>query len=271
MLSILMSIYYKENPNYFNQAMESIWDSQTVKPDEIILVEDGKLSEELYKVIKVWKEKLTDTLKVISLAKNIGTGGAKREGLKHCRGDFIAIMDTDDISEPERFEKQLDFFKHNSEVDAIGTWISEIDEHNNVTRSVVKYPTNNEELYNFFSVRDPIPHMTSMFRRRFFVEKKVGYLSEVKMAEDTLLWYQAYKSNCILANVPYVGVKVRTISNLFHRRGDLVKSIQLLKFRLFKINRELKYGFRADLYAIVYFMMSLSPAFVKKWLYKNFR
>ena len=58
-LSVLMSVYYKEKPKYLQQALESIWDKQTLKPDEIILVEDGKLTPELYQIIEKWKKKIT--------------------------------------------------------------------------------------------------------------------------------------------------------------------------------------------------------------------
>ena len=75
--SALMSIYHKENPSHFNACMESIWDNQTLKPTEIILVEDGKLTDELYVIINEWKIKLGHVLKVKSLEENLGTGKAK--------------------------------------------------------------------------------------------------------------------------------------------------------------------------------------------------
>ena len=111
MLSVLMSIYHKEKPEYFDQAMDSIWEHQTVKPDQVVLVEDGPLTTELYDAIKNWKVKLGEVLDIISLEKNLGTGGAKSIGLEKCKGDYIAVMDTDDISTPERFEKQIKFLE----------------------------------------------------------------------------------------------------------------------------------------------------------------
>ena len=82
MLSVLMSVYHKERPEYFDQAMKSIWDNQSMKPDQIVLVEDGHLTLELYDVIKDWKVKLGEVLDIISLGKNLGTGGAKSIGLE---------------------------------------------------------------------------------------------------------------------------------------------------------------------------------------------
>lgn len=69
----------------------------------------------------------------------------------------------------------------------------------------------------------------------------------------------------------YIGLKFRRSSDFYKRRANWKKTIGLLKFRLFHINRDLNYGIKADIYAITYFLMSISPSFVKKLLYKLFR
>ncbi|OOF67555.1 glycosyltransferase [Rodentibacter caecimuris] len=270
MLSVLMSIYHKEKPEYFKQAMASIWDNQTMRPDQIVLVEDGPLTPELYEVISNWKNKLGEVLDVISLEKNLGTGGAKSAGLEICKGDYIAIMDTDDISMPERFEKQISFLEENVDIDAVGCFLAEINEKNELIKDIVIYPKIHNDLYDFFAKRDPIAHPTTMFKRSFF-KKGTKYLSNLVMAEDTLLWYQGFLNNCKLANIDYIGLKFRRSSDFYKRRANWQKTIGLLKFRLIHINRDLKYSIKADIYAIAYFMMSISPSFVKRLLYKLFR
>ena len=79
--SVLMSIYIKEKPKYFHRAMQSIWDDQNIKPDEIILVQDGPLTEELYIVIHNWKIKLDKVFKIIPLTQNVGFGDPINIGL----------------------------------------------------------------------------------------------------------------------------------------------------------------------------------------------
>ena len=106
--SVLMSIYHRETLQYFNRAMKSIWDEQTIKPDEIVLVEDGELTDELYKGIRYWKNKLGKSLNIVPLEVNLGLGDALNIGLQKCHYEIIARMDTDDISHPSRFEKQLE-------------------------------------------------------------------------------------------------------------------------------------------------------------------
>lgn len=105
--SILMSIYHKEKPEYFNRAIQSIWDEQSVKPDEIVLIQDGRLSDELYKAISKWKIKLGGVLKIIPLEHNVGLGDALNKGIKYCSYELIARMD---IALPDRFKKQLKVF-----------------------------------------------------------------------------------------------------------------------------------------------------------------
>jgi glycosyltransferase involved in cell wall biosynthesis len=268
--SVLMSIYHKEKAEYFNRAMQSIWDDQTIKPTEIVLVEDGKLTDELYEIIGTWKSKLKCILKTIPLKQNIGLALALNEGLKYCNYDFIVRMDTDDISTPQRFEKQLEFLEKNPEIDVVGTYIREIDENENIVKELVKFPLTHSELYTFFSKRDPLAHPTTIFRRSFF-DKTGNYRTDLHLAEDTLLWYDGFLSGCKFANIDYVGLNFRRTSDFYKRRANIQKSIGLLKYRLFNINRKLNYGIKADIFAIAYFAISIAPSFIKKILYNKLR
>ena len=268
--SILMSIYHKEKPNYFNRCMQSIWDEQTVKPNEIVLVQDGELTDELYKIIDSWKDRLQDILKIIPLEKNIGTGGAKKIGVENCNFDFIAVMDTDDIATPKRFEKQLEFLEKHQEIDVVGTYIKEIDEHENVLKDIVKFPLSHDDLYDFFSQRDPLAHPTTMFRRSFF-EKAGNYGTDLHLAEDTLLWYHGFMAGCTFANLDFIGLHFRRTEDFYTRRANIQKGIGLLKYRILHINRKLKYGLKADLSAIAYFLISMAPSSIKKFLYTTLR
>ena len=103
--SVLLSLYKKERPAYLRQSLDSIL-AQTMPPSEIVIVEDGELTDELYNVVDEYQRKCT-CMKIVKLEKNQGLGKALNEGLKHCSYDIVARMDTDDISKPERFEKQI--------------------------------------------------------------------------------------------------------------------------------------------------------------------
>ena len=269
-ISVLMSIYYKEKREYFEQAFKSIWDNQTLKPNEVILVLDGPLGEELNDVIRGLKKKLINKLRIIQIDQNLGLGNALREGIKYCSNEFIARMDTDDLSNPERFQRQYDFLIDNPDVDVVGTYISEIDENNRTTREAVIYPEDHEDLRKLFIKRDPVAHASCMFRSRFFL-KAGTYSDQLMMAEDTLLWHNGFLKKCIMANIAYVGYQVRVTKNFYRRRGSLRKSYDLLKFRIFVINRAHKFGLIGDFYAISYFIINQMPSFIKRFFYKYFR
>ena len=268
--SLLMSIYYKEKAEYFNRAMQSIWEEQTKKPDEIVLVEDGELTDELYEAISKWKKRLGDVFKIISLEKNIGTGEAKNIGLKQCQYEAVAIMDTDDICVKDRFKKQIEFLKNNQDIDVVGTYIREVDENENIIKDIVKFPLTHNELLSFFSKRDPLAHPTSMFRKSYF-KKAGGYRGDLHLAEDTLLWYYGFQNGCRFANIDHIGLNFRRTSDFYKRRADFKKSIGLLRYRLFNINRKLDYGIKADIFAIAYFCISIAPSFIKKIVYNKLR
>ena len=130
--SVLLSVYFKEKRENLKLALKSIYEDQILKPNEIVLVEDGPLSEELYSEIDYQLENLNGILKIVKLEKNSGLGNALKEGVLHCNYEWIARMDTDDISYPERFLKQVKFIENNPNVDVLGTFMTEfIDDRNN--------------------------------------------------------------------------------------------------------------------------------------------
>ena len=158
--SVLLSIYYKEKPEYFRECMESVY-SQTVLPDEIVLVEDGRLTDELYEAISEYECRPSEiNFVTVKLEKNSGLGLALAEGIKHCSNELVARMDTDDICVPDRFERQLNAFSENPKLDIIGGYISEFsdDTHNILSERTV--PLGNYVIKQYQRKRDAFNHMT---------------------------------------------------------------------------------------------------------------
>ena len=122
-LSVLMCTYIKDRAEYLDVAIESII-CQTRLPDEIVIVKDGPLTNELSCLLRQWQQKRPGLFKFVSLPENGGLGVALREGLKACSYDIVARMDADDISYPERFEKQLKFLQENPDVALVSSWMS---------------------------------------------------------------------------------------------------------------------------------------------------
>ena len=121
LFSVSMCVYEKDNPVWFQNAVESVL-NQSVKPSEIVLVVDGAVPSELGAVISKYEH--NDIFNVIRFAKNQGHGNARRAGLDACKNELVALMDADDISVETRFEQQLRMFK-NSNADIIGGDIME--------------------------------------------------------------------------------------------------------------------------------------------------
>lgn len=216
--SVLMSVYYKEKPEYFDLALNSI-DNQTVSPFEIILVEDGPLTLGLANVIDKYKKSWGKKLKIVKLRKNGGLGPALREGTKHVTTDWIARMDTDDVCVPERFEVQLDEIKKNPDYAIIG---GQIDEFINNPKNIIgsrRVPLNQYDIYNFARYRNPFNHPTVMINRSKLV--KVGGYTASDRLEDYNLWIQFIKNSEKVKNLNKILVHMRVNENLYKRRGGL--------------------------------------------------
>jgi len=216
--SVLMSIYRKEEPKYFNRAMKSIWDEQTVKPSEIVLVQDGPLTDGLYETIDEWKAKIGELFKTVSLKKNVGLGEALNVGIMYCSYELIARMDTDDISISNRFEKQLKIFEE-KDIDACSAFISEFEDDENEIISYRKLPENHDDIVKYSKMRSPLNHAVTMYKKSV-VEKSGGYKHMLWM-EDYYLWVRMIVNGAKLYNLQDTLLNVRAGSSMLARRGGL--------------------------------------------------
>ena len=267
-ISVLMAVYKNDNSKYLDLSLESIF-NQTLKASNVVLVEDGLLTEELISVIEKW-QKQEDTLTVLSYKANRGLAYALNAGLEVINTKYIARMDADDICICNRFEIQFNFLENNPDIDVVGSYIEEIDENNNTIKKEVKYPITHQECFKFFEKRDPLAHPSVMFRNTFF--KKINGFYDIKQRknQDTRLWHQGFFYNCKFANLPEVLLKFRRTSDLLTRRSDFQNALRLLKEHINK-NKDLKYGFKANIYSVLYFLFTQSPKVVKIFAYKLLR
>lgn len=218
--SVAMCVYGGDNPKHFRVALKSII-YQTVPPKEIILVKDGPVSEEINKIIKVTKEECSQNnidLIVISLETNQGHGNARRISIEKCQYEFIALMDADDISTSDRFEKELDLIKR-KDVNVVGSHITEFIGHENniVSRRVVCLT--DDEIKNDLKRRCPLNQMTVMFAKDVYV-KAGGYI-DLYCEEDYYLWIRMVEVGAKFANVDSNLVNVRVGEKMYQRRGGI--------------------------------------------------
>ncbi|XKM13831.1 glycosyltransferase [Orbaceae bacterium ac157xtp] len=221
--SVLMSVYIKEKPEYLSAALFSIYETQTLKPDEIVLVEDGTLTNELYSVLDEWEKKLANRVQRIKIPINLGLGKALNEGLKRCQYNLILRMDSDDISLPDRFEKQVTFMSNNPDIVIVGGQIEEfVDDAKNI-RDKRNVPLNNLDIIKYAKYRSPFNHPCVSYRKNII--ESVGGYQHHQFMEDYNLWIRVLSQDYLVANLPDILLSMRCGDNMIGRR----KGIQYIK------------------------------------------
>lgn len=215
--SVLMSVYHKENPEYLRAAMNSIWE-QTVKTDDFVLVCDGPLTPELDAVIAEMQEEHPE-LTVVRLAKNGGLGNALNEGMMHCKNDLVARMDSDDISRPDRCERQLAVFRDYPEVSIVSGVVEEFTQSTEKIDSRRVLPETHKEILDFARKRNPFNHPCVMYRKAA-VEAAGGY-KDFYLLEDYYLWIRMLQSDAIGYNIQEPLLWMRAGSDMYKRRSGL--------------------------------------------------
>ena len=265
-----MSLYKNDRLEFVKLAVESIL-SQTYTIFDFYIQYDGSIHPE----VDGYLSALTDErVKIQRRAENKGLAYSLNELLRIVmpKGyDFIARMDADDISLPERFEKQLEYLKIHPEVDMVGGAINEIDENGEDRGKVTKYPCSPEDCRAFFAKRNPVAHPTVMFRRIFFEKAGREYPMDFVRNEDTRLWHEGYKHGCVIANLPDVLLHFRMTDAMFtqRRNGKAFAKSQLELRKI--INRDLKFGIMANVYAYAMYLLMISPSWILKLAYRILR
>ena len=224
--SVILSVYYKESSLFLRESLDSLF-SQTVRPDEVILVKDGLLGNELDSVIDSYVARYP-CLKVLSLTTNQGLGKALNEGFKHCSHELVARMDTDDIAKPERFEKQLAVFEKYPDIDVVGAWIDEFENDISNVKSVRKLPEFHSDILMFAKRRNPINHPVVMFRKSAVLA--AGGYQHFPLFEDYYLWVRMLMNGAKFYNIQESLLFFRFSPEMFERRGGWKYMINELHF-----------------------------------------
>ena len=266
--SVLSSLYYKEQPIYFDSCLESIWDQQTLKPTEIVLVLDGPIGEGLTKSVERWQQKLGNILKIVTLAENVGLGKALNEGLKHCTNEWVFRMDTDDICTPDRFSKQVAFIKENPDGVLFGGQILEFDNTPHDSAVIKTVPVTHEDIKKKKKKRCPFNHMTVAYKRSV-IQELGGYQHHLFM-EDYNLWLRVIGAGYKVANLPDVILYAR-VGNGMHARRKGLEYIKSEK-KLLDLKKELKlqHPIHANMLFLIRSMFRLLPSTMLGKIYNNF-
>ena len=265
--SVLMSLYKKEHPEYLSLALDSML-NQTVLPDEIVLVEDGPLTDELHAVVNCYVGKYPQLFNLVVNEKNLGLGLALNEGLKVCKNELVARMDTDDVSKPQRCEKQLSRFAEKPELSIVG---SHIDEFVGTTDNVIsqrRVPTSSDAIYDFAKKRSAFNHPAVMYRKSAVLAE--GGYSDLKRNQDVDLFGRMLFNGHKAENIDEALLWFRSSDELAARR----KSWENTRSYIATINnfRKMGYSSFADFakVAIAQTGMYLLPVKVQNWVYRKF-
>ena len=212
--TVLMAVYIKENPSFFKKAIESIWENQSIKPNEVIIVEDGPLTKELNIILNKYESIMP--LKRIKLENNVGLGKALNIGVENCSNEYIFRMDSDDISFSNRFEKQLNFINNNPDVDFFSSHIAEFEDSISKISGKRIVPINREDFIIFSKSRNPINHMTAVFKKSAVL--KVGNYISIIGYEDYYLWIRLLMNGFIGVNIDETLLFARAGRNMISRR-----------------------------------------------------
>lgn len=266
-ISVLMSVYKSEKPAYLDRSLQSVWDDQTQKPDEIILVQDGPLGDDLLQVIDKWQAKLREVLVLIRNEVNIGLTKSLNKGIRVAQGEYIARMDSDDISLPNRFVMQEEFLDENPSVYVVGGAIQEFNDNDGIIGER-HFPKDTEEAIHYIHKASPFAHPAVMIRKALF-EEGVMYNESYRTTQDLALWFDVLKSKHQVANLDVFVLQFRRDSNVYQRRKNKQDSRLELTIHLKGIKDLFGISPIKSLYPIARYCVRLLPNSIINAIYNS--
>lgn len=264
--SVLMAVYHKDNPQYFDESIKSILD-QTVKTNDFIIVCDGPLTDELNEVLEKYSN--IEYLNIHRLENNVGLGRALNYGLEYCKNELIARMDSDDISLLDRCEKQLEVFSKDDELSLVSGTLIEYDLEYTKVLGVKALPKTNKEIIKYSKSRNPINHPCVMMKKSAIIN--VGSYQDFYLHEDYYLWVRLLQNGYKAYNIEEPILHMRAGLEQIKRRGGYkyfktAKSFQkyLLKSKYINIFTYVKNN------TIRFFSQVILPHSVRQFFYRKF-
>lgn len=266
-ISVLMSVYGTETGKNLDRALRSVWYDQTLKPSQIVLVEDGPIPAELEEIVESYKLKVSEgdcTFTIVKLQENVGLTKALNAGLKQVKGELIARMDSDDISEPHRFERQVKYLEEHPEVDIISGSLQEFDAENECL-NVRHYPLTHEEAVKYIVKASPFAHPAVLMRRRIF-DEGLKYDERYRMSQDIKLWFDALQAGCRFGNIPEVVLFFRREGDVYRRRSRAKawNEFQIYMHGIYQMKGLFTTAYQ---FPIARYLFRNLPPVVVKWIY----
>ncbi len=264
--SVLMSVYKKEKAEYLKTSIKSMM-NQSVPTNDFVLICDGPLTQELNEVINDAQRQYGEKIRVVRFEKNGGLGHALQVGVKECKNAIIARMDSDDISNPYRCEKELEVLMNHPEISIVGSVIEEFSTTPDIVDAKRVVPETNDEIISFSKTRNPFNHPSVMYRKEAVL--KAGNYSNVRYMQDYYLWIDMLIAGMKGYNIQESLVWMRADSNLFKRRsGKIYVQIQI---ELFKKMYDAGYITKVEYLKSVFIRVcsALAPNKIRQFMFKK--
>lgn len=261
--SVLMSVYDKEDPGFFETSIGSML-GQTLPPSDFVIVCDGPLNEGLNAVIEEKCREHPDLFQIVRLPRCGGLGNALNAGIGRCRYEMIARMDSDDISAPDRCRLELEAMER-EQADLVSGTIYEFDIDPDRPGKARALPERQEEILRFARRRNPFNHPCVMYRKSA-VEAAGGY-RHCPYFEDYDLWARMLLMGCRGYNLQERLLFMRAGKNMYARRGGLAYGRQALKFRWSLKKRGLSGWNDFLISGVGQFLISAAPNGVRRAVY----
>lgn len=230
----VMSVYAGEQPGFLRESLESML-AQTHPCRELILVCDGKLTDELDRVISELCAKHPGVMRVVRASKQLGVGACANAALRRAGTDYIVKMDSDDIALPDRCEKQLAYLSEHEEIDMLGAYIEEFDSDSGQAIALRRTPVSDEEIRKYAKRRNPFNNQTLIYRKAAAIRS--GGYSTVRRCEDYEFAVRMLMSGARGANLPEVLVRYRVTESNLTRRRNIRNTVSFIAVR-WHIHRE---------------------------------
>ena len=260
-ISVITAVF--NGQKYLEESIKSILE-QTFLDFEFIIVDDGS-TDKTKEILKNWAKK-DSRIKIITNLKNIGLTKSLNRAINIAKGEYIARQDADDISLPQRLEKQVVFLENNPEVKFLGTFGYAINGEGKTLREEV-LPVSPQEIKNILIKRNPFIH-TSVMIRKEIIDKLGGYNENFKFIQDYELWFRILRVTKG-ENLPLFLVKKRYTSEMIsfkNNKEQLKQRVALLK----EVIERGDYSKFCYIYLLRSYFSLACPVFLKIFINKYF-
>lgn len=259
--SVLMPVYDGDDPGQLALALESVL-SQTYENLEVLLILDGVAREDILAVVRDF-EKRDSRMRILEKPVQSGIVDALNLALENARGEYLIRQDADDISLPDRVEKQISFLEARPELSFCSTFQDLVTEDGEVVGEYVM-PLTWEQAVAVMPWKVPFGHANAVFRKEFF--ETLGPYRDFLKNQDTDLWFRAYYAGLKGENLPDRLYQVRRSSNWAGRKKTLKIALADFSIRRHYIKKG-GFPFHARLAPYLYFTLKMIPGGIFHRLY----